>query len=112
MSVNLHLGVIVRDYRADRADAIEQAVRAILVDEEIDEDLPPLTEVVEPDGHSLESRTDPESPVIISRAYEWAPRVEEALRDAVLAANGGPCRFEFIWEDADEGKAEEEDDED
>lgn len=104
MSVNLHLGVVVRDHRPERAAAIERAIRAVLEGEEIDGDLPPLADAVDAEGRCLVSRTDPASPVIISRAYEWAPRVEEALRAAAAEANGGPCRVAFEWEDADEAR--------
>ncbi|HEY2783573.1 MAG TPA: hypothetical protein VGJ05_01245 [Fimbriiglobus sp.] len=104
MSVNLHLGVVVRGYHADRAAEIERAVRAILVKEEIDVDLPPLAEAEDGAGRCLVSRSDRGRPVIISGAYEWATRVEGELRQAVATANGGPCALRFEWDDADEGR--------
>lgn len=111
MSVNLHLGVVIRDYRPDKAEAIGSAVRGVLVRSEIDEDLPPLAEAMDADGRCLTSRSDPHRPVIITGAYQWALEVERSLREAVEAANGGPCRVRFVWDDADEGREEPEDDE-
>lgn len=111
MSVNLHLGVVIRDYRPDKAEAIGLAVRAVLVRSEIDDDLPPLVETNDAGGSCLMSRSDPQRPVIITGAYEWACEVERSLREAVTAANGGPCRVRFEWDDADEGRGESEEDE-
>lgn len=112
VSVNLHLGVVIRDYRPDKVEAIGSAVREVLVRSEIDDDLPPLTETIDAAGRCLMSRSDPNRPVIISGAYQWALEVERSLREAVEAVNGGPCRVRFVWDDADEGKEEPEDDED
>ena len=109
MSVNLHLGVVIRDYRADRIEAIGRAVWEVLVRAEIDADLPPLVETVDANGGCLASRSNPARPVIITGAYEWAMGVEKALREAATAANEGPCRVRFEWDDADEGR--EDDDE-
>lgn len=111
MSVNLHLGVVVRDYRPDRTEAIARAVREVLVREEIDEDLPPLTESVDSSGRRLASRSNLDRPVIITGAYEWAMRIEKELREAASQANGEPCRVEFQWDDADEGQDEPDEDE-
>jgi hypothetical protein len=98
------LAVIVRDFHPDRIEAIKGAVRAVLMREELDEDLPPLAEVEDAGGRCLCSRSNPERPVIITGAYEWAMRVETALREAATSANGGPCRTGFEWDDADEGR--------
>lgn len=111
MSVNLHLGIVIRNYRPEKAEDIGLAVREVLVRSEIDDDLPPLMETIDAAGRCLTSRSDPHSPVIITGAYEWALDVERSLREAVAAANGGPCRVRFEWDDADEGREEPEDEE-
>lgn len=102
MSVNLHLGIIVRDHRPERATEIERAIRAILEIEDLNGDFPPLATMVDETGPCLVSRTDPECPVIVSRAYAWAPSVEKALQEAVTEANGGSCQVVFEWVDADD----------
>jgi hypothetical protein len=117
MSVNLHLGIVIRGYSRDRTEAIGRAVRDVLEREEIHENLPPLTESQDGNGYMLSSRSDPEWPVIISRAYEcrayeWTKRVERELREAAAAANGGPCVLQFECDDADEDREEDEDDDD
>jgi hypothetical protein len=48
----------------------------------------------------LSARTDFESPVSTTGAYEWAVRIEAALREAAAAVNGGPCQVRFEWDDA------------
>ena len=98
MSVNLHLSISVRGYDPGRAGAIREAVRELVEREQLENHPPPLAEH---DG-VLESRTDPDSPVVISRAYQWAPTFEGELRGAVIAANGGGCEVVFDWEDADQ----------
>ena len=104
MSVNLHLGVVVRGYHPDRRGAIESAIREVLKREEIAEDLPPLTEAEDSNGRILSSRSDPARPVIITGAYAWAMRVGDAIQEAAAGANGGPCQVRFEWDDADEGR--------
>lgn len=111
MSVNLHLGVVIRGHRPDRVAAIASGVRVVLQREEIDQDLPPLAEARDATGPFLVSRSDPAYPVIITGAYDWAMGVEKALKEAVASANGGPCQVRFEWDDADEGREEEEEEE-
>lgn len=111
MSVNLHLGVVIRDYRPERAEAIRRAVHEVLVQQEIDGDLPPLSEVIDAGGPCLISRSNPNFPVIITGAYEWALQVDKALKEAVARANGAPCQVRFDWDDADEDRDDPEDDE-
>lgn len=106
MSVNLNLGVVIRDYHSERAEAIERAVREVLVRAEIGEDLPALAEATDAGGRCLTSRSA--RPVVITGAYEWAMKVEKELREAAVTANGGPCRVQFRWDDADEGREEDE----
>ena len=102
MSVNLHLTIIVKNHRADRVEAIADAVRQIIVSEGLEHDLPPLTE--DKASQSLVSRTNPRFPVIISRADHWAKGLLKSLNHAVAQANGEACDVQLNYDDADLGR--------
>jgi hypothetical protein len=102
MSVNLHLSIIVRGYDPRRTEAIQRAIREVVQREGLEGDLPPLVEGEDEGGRYLSARTDPDAPVIISRAYKWAPEFHDALREAAALANEGACDVDFDWEDADD----------
>jgi hypothetical protein len=104
MSVNLYLSLRVSGYDPSRVNAIKEAIQAVLVREEIDDDMSPIAESGEGVSRTLESRSNPEMPVIISGAYIWLPEVQEQMSKAVEEANGSPCNVEFEgeYDDLDE----------
>ncbi len=106
MSVNLHLSVTVRGYDPSRAGAIGREVRDVIESEDLGEQLPPLVETSDGLGRVLTSRTDRDEPVILSRAFLWAPGFLQALRLAAERGNGGPCEVELDCTDADEDDPE------
>jgi hypothetical protein len=112
MSVNLHLAVRISGYDPARSDAIRQAVQAVVEQEQLERDLPPLAESGEGADRALVSQTDPDFPVPVSRSYEWLPEMQTRFAKAAEQANGRPCQVEFEGEDADEGDDDEEDEDD
>ena len=109
MSVNLHLSIVVSDYDPTRANAIKQALQAVVDSEGIAEDLPPLVETGDGSSRTLSSRSDPDFPVIVSSAYKWLPEVQARLSEVANEANGRPCKVVFDGENADEDEDEPED---
>ena len=111
MSVNLHLSITVRGYDPRRVEAIQQAIREIVERNDLGGDLPPLVEGEDSNGRYLSAHTDRDMPVIISRAYKWAPEFHEALHEAATRANETACEVDFDWEDADDDGSDDPDDE-
>ncbi len=111
MSVNLHLSVVVSSYNPARAAAIKQAIQDVWTSEQLD-DMSPVTETGEGPTRTISSHSDPDFPLIVSRAYEWVPEIRTRLTEVVHEANGGPCHVVLNDEDADGGEDEPEDEDD
>ena len=101
MSVNLHLLLKVGGYHPSRANAIKQAIQAVLVNEQINSDMSPLAESGEGASSAIAARSNPELPVSISGAGRWLPKVKRLLSKAAENANGGPCIVVFDGFNAD-----------
>ncbi len=102
MSVNLHLSIIIRDYNPSRRDIIKQAIQEELVKQQLNDDLPPLTESIDEKGCFLATYSNRDAPVIISNAYKWIPQFRETLQQKANLANQGNCNVHFDGEDADD----------
>lgn len=102
MSVNLHLAITIRGYHPERVEMIAREIRDVIEAEQLEENLPPLAETRDEHGPALNTRTDRDQPVIISRAYKWVPEFHETLRQAAKRGNGGPCVVNFDCDDADD----------
>lgn len=101
MSVNLHLAIVVREYRPEKATAIKKAIQQVIAAEALDNDLPPLVESKDETGTMLKTQSNRKRPVIISGFGRWSTAIEKTLRSVVEQANGGPCQVDFQCEDAD-----------
>lgn len=96
MSVNLVMTIRVAGYDTGREEQIKSAILAVLEAEEVDEE---FDELSCRDGVMT---TETPFPVVVSRSYEWVPKVRDALGAAVTKANGAECEVLFTAEEDDD----------